>query len=77
MLDLCADVHRIKSQSSLNFLLFVVLNVLHIIIININMKMMAFWDIAPCNLIEVDQCFGDVYCLVIRAVSMPCAEKIC
>jgi hypothetical protein len=26
-------------------------------------KMMAFWDIAPCSLVEVDQHFRGVYCL--------------
>jgi hypothetical protein len=23
----------------------------------------SFWDTAPCSLIEVGQCFRDVYCL--------------
>jgi hypothetical protein len=23
----------------------------------------AFWDTAPCSLVEVDRSFGDVYCL--------------
>jgi hypothetical protein len=63
MLDLCADVHRIRSQSSLNLLLFAVLNVLRIIIITFCIKMVAVWDIAPCSLVEVDQRFGGVYCL--------------
>jgi hypothetical protein len=28
-----------------------------------SMKMTSFWDIALCSLVEVDQCFGDAYCL--------------
>jgi hypothetical protein len=27
------------------------------------MKMIAFWDIAPCSPVEVDQRFRGVYCL--------------
>jgi hypothetical protein len=28
-----------------------------------NMKMTAFWNIAPCNLVEVDPLSRDAYCL--------------
>jgi hypothetical protein len=28
-----------------------------------SMKMTAFWDIAPCSLVKVDQCFRGSYCL--------------
>jgi hypothetical protein len=28
-----------------------------------NIKMIAFWDIAPCSLVGVDRCFGGAYCL--------------
>jgi hypothetical protein len=28
-----------------------------------NMKIIAFWDIAPCNLVEVDWLFRGAYCL--------------
>jgi hypothetical protein len=27
-------------------------------------KMTDFWDIAPCSLVEVDQCFRGVYCII-------------
>jgi hypothetical protein len=27
------------------------------------MKIRAFWDIAPCSIVKVDQRFGDAYCL--------------
>jgi hypothetical protein len=27
------------------------------------MKMTGFWDIVQCNLVEVDWCFRDAYCL--------------
>jgi hypothetical protein len=27
-----------------------------------SMKMTAFWDIVPCNLVEEDRCFGGTYC---------------
>jgi hypothetical protein len=27
-----------------------------------SMKMTAFWDIVPCNLVEADRCFGGTYC---------------
>jgi hypothetical protein len=28
-----------------------------------SMKFRVFWDVASCSLIEVDRCFGGVYCL--------------
>jgi hypothetical protein len=28
-----------------------------------NMKMAAFWDIAPCSLVEAHGCFRGAYCL--------------
>jgi hypothetical protein len=28
-----------------------------------SMKMTAFWDVAPCSLVEVDRRFRGVYCL--------------
>jgi hypothetical protein len=38
------------------------------------MKMTAFWDIALRSLIEIDQCFRGVYC-IIRAMSKMSTEK--
>jgi hypothetical protein len=29
----------------------------------VSMKMTAFWDVAPCSLMEADQCFMGEYCL--------------
>jgi hypothetical protein len=31
------------------------------------MKMTAFWDIAPCSLVEVDRRFSGAYCLVYQS----------
>jgi hypothetical protein len=28
-----------------------------------NMKMIAFWDIAPCSVVEVDRRFKGAHCL--------------
>jgi hypothetical protein len=28
-----------------------------------NMKMIVFWDTAPCSLVEIDRRFRDAYCL--------------
>jgi hypothetical protein len=33
------------------------------VLMAVSMKMTAFWDIMPCNLAEVDQCFRGSYCL--------------
>jgi hypothetical protein len=33
------------------------------IIMAANMKMTDFWDVAPCNLIEIYRRFGGAYCL--------------
>jgi hypothetical protein len=35
-----------------------------------SMKMTAFWDIAPCNLTEVDRRFRDVYCPIVMTLIM-------
>jgi hypothetical protein len=32
------------------------------VITAVNMKMTACWEIAPCNLVEVDRIFRDTYC---------------
>jgi hypothetical protein len=29
---------------------------------NSYLKMTVFWDVAPCSLIEIDQCFRGAYC---------------
>jgi hypothetical protein len=29
----------------------------------VSMKMTAFWDVAPCDLVEIDQRFRGAYCL--------------
>jgi hypothetical protein len=31
---------------------------------NIKMKITAFWDIAPCSLVEVDRRYSRGYCLI-------------
>jgi hypothetical protein len=28
-----------------------------------SMKMTAFWNMVPCSLVDVEQCFRGVYCL--------------
>jgi hypothetical protein len=33
------------------------------------MKMIAFWDIAPCSFVEVDRRFRDAYALIMEAVN--------
>jgi hypothetical protein len=28
-----------------------------------SVKNTAFWDVAPCSIVEIDQCFRGIYCL--------------
>jgi hypothetical protein len=44
--------------------------VLNASIIRANVKMTVFWNVAPCNLVEIDRRFRGAYCLHHQGVTM-------